>query len=40
LFGARKAYLKVTQTDTECSVGYYGVNIQDYLNEADNIRKR
>jgi len=37
--GGRTAYLMAARTDTDCSVGYYGVNIQGYLDEADNIAK-
>ena len=33
----RTAYLVATCTDADCSVGYYGVNIDHYLAEADNI---
>ena len=35
--GGRTAYLVATRTDADCSVGYYGVNIDHYLAEADNI---
>ena len=37
--GGRTAYLVAARTDAECSVGYYGVNIDHYLAEADNISK-
>jgi carboxymethylenebutenolidase len=29
----------VTRSDADCNVGYYGVGIQDSLNEAKNIKK-
>ena len=35
--GGRMAYLTAARTDAECSVGYYGVNIDRYLGEAENI---
>jgi carboxymethylenebutenolidase len=35
--GGRLAYLMATRTDADCAVGYYGVNIQRYLDEADRI---
>ena len=35
--GSRTAYLVATRTDADCSVGYYGVNIDKYLSEANNI---
>lgn len=37
--GGLLAYLAATRTDTDASVGYYGVNIQNHLNEAANIKK-
>jgi carboxymethylenebutenolidase len=37
--GGRTAYLVAARTDADCSVGYYGVNIDQYLAEADNISK-
>lgn len=37
--GGRMAYLMATRTDVDCAVGYYGVNLQNYLQEADQIRK-
>jgi carboxymethylenebutenolidase len=37
--GGRLAYLAATRTDADCSVGYYGVNIHDYLGEAARIRR-
>ena len=36
--GGKLAYLTATRTDADCSVGYYGVCIQDLLNEAENIQ--
>lgn len=35
--GGKLAYLMATRTDVDCSVGYYGVGIQDALGEAKNI---
>jgi carboxymethylenebutenolidase len=37
--GGQLAYLTATRTDAEASVGYYGVNIQNLLAEAKNIKK-
>ncbi|MBS0470049.1 MAG: dienelactone hydrolase family protein [Proteobacteria bacterium] len=37
--GGLLAYLTATRTDSDASVGYYGVNIQDKLGEAKSIRK-
>lgn len=37
--GGLLAYLSATRTDTEASVGYYGVGIQNHLAEASNIKK-
>lgn len=37
--GGLLAYLTATRTDSDASVGYYGVGIQDRLNEADQITK-
>jgi len=37
--GGLLAYLTAARTDTDASVGYYGVNIQTMLSEAANIRK-
>jgi carboxymethylenebutenolidase len=37
--GGLLAYLAATRTDTDASVGYYGVNIQEKLGEAGNIKK-
>ncbi|MBV8977972.1 MAG: dienelactone hydrolase family protein [Alphaproteobacteria bacterium] len=36
--GGLLAYLTATRTDVNASVGYYGVNIQQKLDEARNIR--
>ena len=36
--GGRLAYLMATRTDVDASVGYYGVYIQDHLDEAANIK--
>jgi carboxymethylenebutenolidase len=37
--GGQLAYLTATRTDSDASVGYYGVNIQTKLAEAKNIKK-
>jgi carboxymethylenebutenolidase len=37
--GGRLAYLSAARTDTDASVGYYGVYIQAGLGEAKNIKK-
>ena len=37
--GGRLAYLMATRTDVDCAVGYYAVNLQNYLEEAVNIRR-
>jgi carboxymethylenebutenolidase len=37
--GGRLAYLMAARSDADCSVGYYGVNIEKYLHEAGNIRR-
>ena len=37
--GGLLAYLTAVRTDSDASVGYYGVNIQTMLGEAANIRK-
>ncbi len=37
--GGLLAYLSAARTDTDASVGYYGVNIQDKLGEAAKIKK-
>ncbi len=36
--GGRLAYLMATRTDVDCAVGYYAVNLQNYLDEATRIR--
>jgi carboxymethylenebutenolidase len=35
--GGQLAYLSATRTDTDCAVGYYGIQIQDRLGEASAI---
>jgi carboxymethylenebutenolidase len=37
--GGQLAFLASARTDTDASVGYYGVNLQNRLNEAGKIRK-
>jgi carboxymethylenebutenolidase len=37
--GGKLAYLMATRSDSDANVGYYGVGIQDQLDEAKNIRK-
>ncbi len=37
--GGKLAYLMATRSDADCNVGYYGVGIQDALDEAANISK-
>lgn len=37
--GGLLAYLTAARTDSDASVGYYGVNIQEMLGEAKNIKK-
>jgi carboxymethylenebutenolidase len=37
--GGLLAYLSAARTDGDAFVGYYGVSIQEKLNEAHNIRK-
>jgi len=37
--GGRLAYLMATRTDVDCAVGYYGVKIEQHLDEADRIRR-
>jgi carboxymethylenebutenolidase len=37
--GGRIAYLMAARTDADCSVGYYGVNIDHYLSEASHIAR-
>jgi carboxymethylenebutenolidase len=36
--GGKLAYLMATRSDADCNVSYYGVGIQDMLEEAKNIR--
>lgn len=38
--GGKLAYLTATRTDVSCSVGYYGMGIEDMLDEASNIKGR
>ncbi len=37
--GGQLAFLCATRTDSDASIGYYGVNIQNRLNEASKIKK-
>jgi carboxymethylenebutenolidase len=37
--GGRLALLMAARTDVDCAVGYYGVNLQRYLDEASAIRR-
>jgi carboxymethylenebutenolidase len=37
--GGQLAYLAATRTDSDASVGYYGVNLDQRLDEADNIKR-
>ncbi len=37
--GGKLAYLMAARSDVDCSVGYYGVGIQDMLGEAAKIEK-
>lgn len=37
--GGLLAYLTAARTDSDASVGYYGINIQKFLGEAANIKK-
>ena len=37
--GGKIAYLMATRSDADCNVGYYGVGIQDLLDEADSIAR-
>lgn len=37
--GGFLAYLTATRTDSDASVGYYGMNIQKFLDEAGKIKK-
>ena len=36
--GGRLAYLMACHTDVDCAVGYYGVHLEDYLDDAKGIR--
>lgn len=38
--GARMAYLAACRCDVDAAIGYYGMGIENHLNEADNIRGR
>lgn len=37
--GGKLAYLMATRSDADCSVGYYGVGIENALGEADGITR-
>ena len=37
--GGQLAYLTATRTDSDASVGYYGIRIQDKLDEAGDLKK-
>lgn len=37
--GGQLAYLAATRTDSDAAVGYYGINIQNLLDEAGNITR-
>ena len=37
--GGKLAYLMAARSDADCSVGYYGVGLDELLGEAKNIRK-
>lgn len=37
--GGKLAYLMAARSDADCNVSYYGVGIQDLLEEAKNIKK-
>jgi carboxymethylenebutenolidase len=37
--GGRMAFLMAARTDVDCAVGYYGVNLQRYLDEVNRIRR-
>jgi len=37
--GGKLAYLSATRTDSDASVGYYGIGIEGLLNEASKIKK-
>jgi len=36
--GGKLAYLMATRSDADCNISYYGVGIQDMLDEAKNIK--
>ncbi len=36
--GGKLAYLMAARSDANCNVSYYGVGIQDMLDEADNVK--
>jgi carboxymethylenebutenolidase len=36
--GGKLAYLMATRSDADCNISYYGVGIEDLLDEAKNIR--
>jgi carboxymethylenebutenolidase len=38
--GGKLAYLTATRTKAACSVGFYGMGIENYLDEVDNIQGR
>ncbi len=38
--GGRLAYLMAARSDADCNVSYYGVGIQDMLEEADHIKRQ
>ncbi|MGO4801577.1 dienelactone hydrolase family protein [Pseudomonas sp. W22_MBD1_FP4] len=38
--GGKLAYLTATRTKAACSVGFYGMGIENYLDEVDNIKGR
>ena len=38
--GARMAYLTACRCDVDAAIGYYGMGIENHLNEADNIQGR
>src|SRR3546814_694748 len=37
--GGKLAYLMATRSDADCSVGYYGIGLQDLLGEAANVAR-
>jgi len=38
--GARMAYLTACRCDVDAAIGYYGMGMENHLDEADNIRSR